>query len=285
MKNVKKIIAALFALLTVCLCFSGCSSKDKASDEITADTLLIAYTEENRPFLYEENGEVKGFDAELFDRIFESIKEDYENYKFVKVDKDYKIGEDVYCVDENSRDCIAMIMAGGLRMNTSTVNEDYSLSQPIVSNAVLAVVSDAGDIASYNDLSGKSAAVVGSDSAAALDKNSAVKNSLSKITEYDASQAQQAVNDLKSGKTEVLIIDEFTLNTADTTGLKRLEGEIDNIEYVYGFKKWNEYKDIVNEAIYEISNPDYNGSDEFTPIVEKHFGYNASAFTYTPVEE
>ena len=48
------------------------------------------------------------------------------------------------------------------------------------------------------------------------------------------------------------------------------------------FKKGDWVVDNWNEAIYELKSPDYNDKDEFTPMVEKYFGYNASSFDYVP---
>ena len=91
-----------------------------------------------------------------------------------------------------------------------------------------------------------------------------------------------ALADLKAGKIDMLVVDEFNFNTAqDKDDFYVFSGELDTISYVYSFKKWDWYADSINEAIYELKSPDYNDADEFTPIVEKYFGYNASSFDYT----
>ena len=41
------------------------------------------------------------------------------------------------------------------------------------------------------------------------------------------------------------------------------------------FKKGDWVVENWNEAIYELKSPDYNDKDEFTPMVEKYFGYKA----------
>ena len=40
-----------------------------------------------------------------------------------------------------------------------------------------------------------------------------------------------------------------------------------------------------NEALLELKDPKYNDKDEFTPIVEQYFGYNASNFSYIPADK
>ena len=279
MKSVKKILAVLLLLITVTLCFVGCS-KSEAADEITADTMLIAYTEDNAPFVYEENGELKGFDVELFKTIFDNIKNESKNYKFVKVDKDYRIGEDVYCTTEDGKDCIAYVMIGGIQKDTGAINESYTLSEPVISNRIITVTAENSKIGTYADLGGKNVGIITDAAKTALDKHNAIKNGFKSLTEYD--KAETAIADVKSGKIDALIIDEFTYCTADNSGLKALDGELDTVDYVYAFKKWDWYVDSINEAVYELKSPDYNDADEFTPLVEKYFGYNASAFNYQP---
>ena len=61
-----------------------------------------------------------------------------------------------------------------------------------------------------------------------------------------------------------------------------LNGELDKISYAFMFKKGDWVVENWNEAIYELKSPDYNDKDEFTPMVEKYFGYNASSFDYVP---
>ena len=279
MTTVKKTLAVLLSALTVILCFAGCS-KSEVAEEITADTMLIAYTEDNAPFVYEENGELKGFDVELFKTIFDDIKNEYKNYKFVKVDKDYKIGEDVYCTTDDGKECIAYVMIGGIQKDVGAVNESYTLSEPVISNRIITVTADGSEIGTYADLSGRNVGIITDAAKAALDKHTAVKDGFKSLTEYD--KAEAAIADVKSGKIDALIIDEFTYNTADSSGLKALDGELDTVDYAYAFKKWDWYVDSINEAIYELKSPDYDDADNFTPMVEKYFGYNASAFNYQP---
>lgn len=69
MKAMKKITCALLCVLLIGSLFAGCSNsnKNEEADEITSSTMLVAYTAEKAPFLYkDENGELTGFDVELF---------------------------------------------------------------------------------------------------------------------------------------------------------------------------------------------------------------------------
>lgn len=283
MKKIKKILAVVLCALTVALCFAGCSQSTVA-DEITASTLLIAYTQENKPFIYEEDGKLTGLDVEIFEKIFKGVKNDYKNYKFVEVDADYKIGEDVYCVDKDGKDCIAYIMAGGVQKNVDDINETYTFTEDIINNKVITVTKDGNGVANYTDLNGKEIGVITGTAAAALDKHATVKNGCKSVNEYKTENIAQAFADLDNGTIKALVIDEFNYYTAevDRESLIVLNGELENISYVYAFKKYDWYVDSINEAIKELQDPSYNDADELTPIVEKYFGYDACNFIYEP---
>ena len=285
MKMTKKILAVMLSVMFVVLCFAGCSQSGPA-EEITTETMLIAYTEDNAPFVYEENGEVKGFDVELFEKIFKDIKNEYKNYKFVKVDKDYKIGEDVYCVDDKGENCIAYVMIGGVQKDVGSVNENYTFSEDVINDRIITVTTDNSGVANYASLEGKTVGVISGAAKTALDKHTSIKGGFKSLQEYSADSIATALADLDAGKINALVVDEFVYYTAEkTTEYKVLDGELDNISYVYAFKKWDWYNDAINEAIYELKSPEYNDADEFTPIVENYFGYNASSFNYTPPEK
>ncbi len=69
LKMIKKTICTLLCVLLIGSLFAGCSNsgKNEEADEITSSTMLVAYTAEQAPFLYkDENGELTGFDVELF---------------------------------------------------------------------------------------------------------------------------------------------------------------------------------------------------------------------------
>ncbi|MGN0533313.1 MAG: substrate-binding periplasmic protein [Eubacterium sp.] len=285
MKSLKKALAFFLCAVTVAFCFAGCSKSEEAT-EITDETMLIAYTEEKAPFIYTENGELTGFDVEVFKKIFDDIKNDYKNYQFVKVDKDYKVGEDAAYTDEEGNEYIAYVMIGGVEKNTGSFNEDYTFSEDVIDNRIIAVGYSGNSANQYTfaNIDGVKAGVVSDVAKTALDKNAAVKGNMKSVKDY--SDAASALADLKAGKIDVLIIDEFNFNTVENKDeFYVFNGELDTISYVYSFKKWDWYVDSINEAIYELQSDQYNDADEFTPIVEKYFGYDASSFDYQPSQE
>lgn len=295
MKILKKGLSILLVLAFVVLCFAGCSGSEKA-DEINDKTMLIAYTQENSPFLYtNDKGELDGFDVKIFETIFKNIKNDYKNYKFVQVEEGYRIGEDTAYTDDDGNEYIAYVMIGGIQKNSGSINRDFTFSENVIDNRIITVTQSDSDIKTYADLSGAKVGIITETAKTALDKNAAVRNSLGSVEEY--TDAEVALRDLYEKKIDALIGDEFTLRTtkvdvgsglylivsADSEQFTELEGELDTISYAYAFKKYDWWADSINEAIYELKSLDYNDKDELTPIVEEYFGYNASNFNYNPV--
>ena len=284
MKKLTKALSVLLCALFIGSCFAGCSSSGNA-DEITDKTMLIAYTEENKPFIYtDENGKLTGFDVEVFEKIFDDIKNEAKNYKFVKVDEGYRVGEDPAYIDDDGNEYIAYVMIGGVQKNVGTFNEDFTFSDDIIDNRIITVTAKGAKIADYTDLEGKTAGVVTKQAEAALEKNAAIKGSLKSVKTYK--DIKSALADLDAGKINVVVVDEFSFNVLDNKdSYTVLNGELDTLSYVYAFKKYDWYVEAINEAVYELQSPDYNDKDEFTPIVEKYFGYDASSFDYAPVED
>lgn len=280
MKNMKKVLALVLSIMFVVLCFTGCSSSAEA-EEITDKTLLIAYTNEVEPFIYTDakTGKLTGFDVEVIKSIFKGIKNDYKNYEFVQVEEGYRLGEDPAYTDKDGNSYVAYIQVGGLQKDQGTFNEDYTMSKSIIDNRVITVTAKGSSIGTYADLDGRNVGVVSNTAVTALDKHNAIKSSFKSLSQY--TDAKKALADLDSGKLDAVVIDEFSFRVLDNKdNYVELKGELDTVNYVYVFKKWDWYEEAINQAIMELQSPEYNDADEFTPIVEKYFGYDASNFTY-----
>ena len=280
MKVFKKIFAIALCGILIACAFAGCSKSGEA-DKITDKTMLIAYTDEVEPFLYKDkNGKLAGFDIDLFKKIYDNVKNDTKNYEFVKVDKDYKVGDDVAYTNKDGDEFIAYTMIGAVQKNVGSVNEDFSFTNDIITNRIITVTKSGNNISDYNDLSGKKLAVVTDIAKAALDKNSTIKNN-NKNTLYPT--IEDALSALDNGSVDAVITDEFNFSPLENAEKYQvLNGELDKISYAFMFKKGDWVVENWNEAIYELKSPDYNDKDEFTPMVEKYFGYNASSFDYVP---
>lgn len=280
MKVFKKIFAIALCGILIASAFAGCSKSGEA-DKITDKTMLIAYTDEVEPFLYKDkNGKLAGFDIDLFKKIYDNVKNDTKSYKFVKVDKDYKVGDDIAYTNKDGDEFIAYTMIGAVQKNVGSVNEDFSFTNDIITNRIITVTKSGNNISDYNDLSGKKLAVVTDIAKAALDKNSTIKNN-NKNTLYPT--IEDALSALDNGSVDAVITGEFNFSPLkNAEKYQVLNGELDKISYAFMFKKGDWVVDNWNEAIYELKSPDYNDKDEFTPMVEKYFGYNASSFDYVP---
>lgn len=280
MKVFKKIFAIALCGILIASAFAGCSKSGEA-DKITDKTMLIAYTDEVEPFLYKgKNGKLAGFDIDLFKKIYDNVKNDTKNYEFVKVDKDYKVGDDVAYTNKDGDEFIANTMIGAVQKNVGSVNEDFSFTNDIITNRIITVTKSGNNISDYNDLSGKKLAVVTDIAKAALDKNATIKNN-NKNTLYPT--IEDALSALDNGSVDAVITDEFNFSPLENAEKYQvLNGELDKISYAFMFKKGDWVVENWNEAIYELKSPDYNDKDEFTPMVEKYFGYNASSFDYVP---
>ena len=272
MKSIKKIIAVLLAVLLITVLFAGCKKTDERATRITKSTLLIAYTEENAPFIYtDENGNIAGFDAEIIENIFDTIKNEYKDYAFVQVDEGYVLNEDTAYTDENGNEFSAIIMCGGTHKNVGTANEDVVWSENIIENNIITVVPAGSKITGYNNIAGAKVGVVSSAAAAALDMNATIKNSLASVTEF--ASAEEAFAALDGGKIDAVVIDDFSFNTYDKAdSYTVIPSVLDKIEYAFEFAPSNNYSSAFNEAVKQMLSADYGEGDTLTPIVEKHFG-------------
>ena len=279
--NFKKILSIIMCIALISVMFAGCSSGGEAS-EITDKTMLIAYTDEVEPFLTKgKDGKLTGFDVDLFEKIYENVKNDTKNYEFVKVDKDYKVGDDTAYTDKDGNEYIAYTMIGAVKKDVGSVNEDYSFTKDIITDRVITVTKSGNNISDYGDIEGKKLGVVTENAKTALDDNFAIRDAAKSVDEY--ATVEQALADLDGGKIDAVITDEFSfMPLENSSNYQVLDGSLGKTSYAFMFKKGDWVVDNWNEAIYELKSPDYNDKDEFTPMVEKYFGYNASSFDYVP---
>lgn len=281
----KRIIPVFFSVLLIAALFAGCSSKGdiKYSDSV----LIIGYTESAAPFLeVGEDGKATGFYADLFGKkaIFDSIKGDFKSYRFEKVEEGYALEDDGGFIGEDGKEYSASLLVGAVHKNDGTFNEDYSFTEPLITNRVIAIAKKDGDVKSFKDFKGARVLTAGDVAAAAFEKHFALSSMCKSVNSADVDSALAA---LDGGKADAVIVDEFTLcPTGKAENYAVLEGELDTVEYVIACAKYSGWKDSINEAIFEYKSPDYNKKgDEFTPLVEKYFGYNASSFDYKSSEK
>ncbi len=279
----KKIIAILSAVILITATFAGCSgSKEKSriATEINDTVLLLGYTEEAAPFIENvKDGAAEGFIPELWDKIFDSVKGDFKAYRFERVEKGYELEKDGGFKGTDGKEYSASLLVGAVHKNDGTFNEDYSFTEPIITNRIIAVTKKDGGVASYSDFTGKKALTTTAEAKAAFEKHSRLYSACESVGE--AKNRDAAMLALDRGTADVIITDEFTyMPLANKDNYTVLDGELDTIEYVIACAKYSGWKYSINEAIKELLSADYGEGDELTPLVERHFGYNASSFEY-----
>lgn len=278
MKFIKKIGAVLCATAVIAMCFSGCSNQN--AEKYSSDTAIIGYTSEASPFITNvKNGKASGFEADLWEAIFDSVKGDLKNYRFEKVNDGYTLEEDGGFYDSSDREYSACLLFGKVAKNSGTFNKDYSYTEPIISNRVITIVPKGSNIKTYNDIDGAKVAVVGTVAKSALEKNTAIYNRCASVDTITLDESTKTLGT----KYDAVVIDELTYCPTDSAKANTydiIDGELDTIEYVIACAKNSGWKDSINEAIREMKSEKYGDGDEFTPLVEKYFGYNASSFNY-----
>ena len=65
-----------------------------------------------------------------------------------------------------------------------------------------------------------------------------------------------------------------------------LSGQLDTVEYAFATAKYDRLEGRHQRGTAGAERPQANNDkDEFTPIVEQYFGYNASNFSYIPADK
>ena len=276
----KRVCSVLLCLALVLALFAGCSGAEK---EKYSDTkLIVGYTVSVAPILQvDEGGKATGFEAELFAKIFDSVKGDLKSYTFEKVDEGYTLEKDGGFFDSKNKEYSAGLLLG-VTTNTGTFNEDYSFTDPIITNRVIAVAAKDSTRGGYAEFKGAKVLTVSDVAKTAFEKNAAISGVCKSVAAEKDINA--ALAKLDSGEADIVVTDEFSfMPTGKADSYKIFDGELDRIDYVIACAKYSGWKDSLNEAIYELKSEDYGkNGDEFTPLVEKAFGYNASSFNWEP---
>ena len=278
----KKLFAFLLCLALVICVFAGCSKAD--GEKYSDAKLIIGYTEASAPILeVGKGGKATGFEAELMKAIFDGVKGDFKSYTFEKVEEGYELEKDGGFFDSDNKEYSAGLLMGVVTTNKGTFNEDYSFTDPIITNRIIAVAAKDGERTGFNEFLGARVVTVSDAAAAALEKNTAIASVCKNITKEN--DVKKALKMLDDGKADIVVTDEFSfMPTGKAKSYKVFDGELDKIDYVIACAKYSGWKDAINEAVYELKSEDYGSGDEFTPLVEKAFGYNASAFNWEPTK-
>ena len=231
---------------------SGGDKKDTASSEAATPgkkEIVVATNGSPKPFIYEENGELTGYEIEVVRAIFK----DSDKYD-VKFEKTEWSG------------VFAGLDADRYNMAVSNISytkeraEKYLYAAPTAKNPnVLVVKKDDSSIKSLDDIGGKSTEVVqGTTSAKQLEDYNKQHTDKPTVLNYTRADFQQIMSRLSDGQFDYKIFDKIGVETViknqGLDNLKVIELPSDQQPYVYPLlaKGQDELKTFVDKRIKEL---------------------------------
>ncbi len=231
---------------------SGGAKKDSASSEAATPgkkEIVVATNASPKPFNYEENGELTGYEIEVVRAIFK----DSDKYD-VKFEKTEWSG--VFAGLDSDR----YQMAVNNISYTKERAEKYLYAAPTAKNPnVLVVKKDDNSIKSLDDIGGKSTEVVqGTTSAKQLEDYNKQHADNPTVLNYTKADFQQIMSRLSDGQFDYKIFDKIGVETViknqGLDNLKVIELPSDQQPYVYPLlaKGQDELKSFVDKRIQEL---------------------------------
>ncbi|GKU83001.1 amino acid ABC transporter substrate-binding protein [Niallia sp. NCCP-28] len=256
MKRLTTIILSLTALFLI---LAGCSStsKEKKGND---DTLIIGIDDKFAPMGFrDEDNKIVGFDIDYAKAAAEKMGAKVE---FQPID--WKTKE-----SELSSGRIDLIWNG--YTITDERKKKVLFTKPYLKNAQVVVTLKDSKLSKLADLNGKVVGLQSLSSASdALDANP-IKSKIKEVTEF--SDNVMALNDLKSGRLDAVVIDEVVIDyymTKEKDSFKVLDESLAPEEYGIGVKKGNEaLLEKLQKALDEM-----NEDGTAAKISEKWFGEN-----------
>lgn len=257
MKNLKKVLAVMLAVIIACGLFAACSNsaKDDAKNESKTDApaasesaydnvvkkgkLVIGITEYEPMDYKDKDGKWIGFDADFANAVAKKMGVEAE---FIVIDWNKKFVE----LESGTIDCIW----NGMTISDS-VTTNCDISKPYAGNSQV-VVMKKEKLDSYKDAASLK------DITIAVEKGSAGEAEAKKLTKNIVSLTGQAdaIKEVKSGTSDACIIDSTMANamTADGKDFDDLGYTISltTEEYGIGFKKGSDMPEKINAIIDEL---------------------------------
>ncbi len=245
MKTIKKVLAIVLAVLTVCFAFTACSgnklndSSKTDSEKIVESGKLVVGITEFAPMDYkDENGNWIGFDADFANMVAEKLGVKAE---FQVIDWDNKFLE----LQTGSIDCIwnGMTITDEVK-NNSSVTDAYAMNQQVV----VAKSEVASKIKSVDDLKNLSFAAENGSAGSSAAKDNGL-NVTAVTTQADA------LLEVASGSSDACIIDSTMAKamTGEGTDYSDLKVALVLLDEQYGisFRKNSDMTEKVNKIIAE----------------------------------
>ncbi|MCM3033107.1 amino acid ABC transporter substrate-binding protein [Niallia taxi] len=251
MKRLVTMILAVAAIFTI---VAGCSKSAEKDD----NTLVIGIDDKFAPMGFrDENNEIVGFDIDYAKAAAEKM-----GMKAQFQPIDWKTKE-----SELSSGRIDLIWNG--YTITDERKEKVLFTEPYLKNAQVVVTLADSSLSKLNDLEGKVVGLQSLSSASdALDADP-IKSKIKTVTEF--ADNVSALNDLKSGRLDAVVIDEIVINyymTKEEGTFKVLDESLAPEEYGVGVKKGNE--DLLNKLQKALDEMNEDGTA--SEISEKWFG-------------
>ncbi|MFB9760494.1 amino acid ABC transporter substrate-binding protein [Ectobacillus funiculus] len=226
MKQLATIILVIAAVFTV---IAGCSKSPETAEK-TNNTLVIGIDDKFAPMGFrDENNEIVGFDIDYAKAAAEKMGKEV---KFQPIDWQTKEAE-------LSSGRIDLIWNG--YTITDARKKKVLFTKPYLKNAQVVVTLADSKITKLADLEGKVVGLQSLSSASDALNADPIKSKIKTVTEF--SDNVSALNDLKSGRLDAVIIDEIVIDyymTKEKSTFKVLDESLAPEEYGIGVKKGNE---------------------------------------------
>ena len=262
MKTLKKALAVILAVLTVCFAFAACSngssdssttsSKTDSEKIIESGKLIVGITDFAPMDYKDDDGNWIGFDADLANMVAEKLGVTAE---FVEIDWDNKFLE----LSTGSIDCIwnGMTITDEVKNNSSVTNA-YAMNQQIV-----VTKSDiAAKLKTVDDLKELSFAVENGSAG----QSAAEDNGLSATA---VSAQSDALLEVASGSSDACIIDSTmaAAMTGEGTDYSDLKSSVVLVDEQYGisFRKESDMTEKVNQIL-----ADYKADGTLQKLADKY---------------
>ncbi|WP_176541038.1 MULTISPECIES: amino acid ABC transporter substrate-binding protein [unclassified Bacillus (in: firmicutes)] len=253
----KRIVTMMLAIAAVFSLLTACSGKTSGAKD---DKLIIGIDDKFAPMGFrDENNKIVGFDIDLAKAAAKKMGKKVE---FQPID--WKTKE-----SELSSGRIDLIWNG------YTITDDRKkkvlFTKPYLKNAQVVVTRTDSKVTKLSDLEGKVVGLQSLSSASdALDANP-IKSKIKTVTEFKDNVL--ALNDLKSGRLDAVVIDEVVINyymTKEKDTFKILDESLAPEEYGVGVKKGNE--ELLKNLQKALD--DMNADGTASKISTKWFGEN-----------
>ena len=249
MKKIVKYSSLAALALVAAGVLAACSGGAKKEAAASKKEIIVATNASPKPFNYEENGELTGYEIEVVRAIFKDS--DKYDIKFEKTE-----WSGVFA----GLDADRYQMAVNNISYTKERAEKYLYAAPTAKNPnVLVVKKDDSSIKSLDDIGGKSTEVVqGTTSAKQLEDYNKQHSDNPTVLNYTRADFQQIMGRLSDGQFDYKIFDKIGVETViknqGLDNLKVIELPSDQQPYVYPLlaKGQDELKTFVDKRIQEL---------------------------------